>query len=306
MSIALNPRIRRFEVFPNGTLFIRNTQPTDGGQYLCTVQNQNGTETMLVNLVILSQHPRVLLPQQRDITVQFGGKAHLDCIVKGHPIPRVTWVLPNHVHMAASLFDTTLQQRVTVLSNGTLQISQATDTDRGIYKCIGSSAAGADSVSVHLDVSVLPPVIQQTQNESTTLPEGSNTYIHCSAMGAPPPVIRWITPDGVQLIASQVATGHNLFVFPNGTLTIKGLGQKNAGRYECRASNVVASSKRTVFVNVRRNLLFTKASITYSSPQKTDVIYGGKLLLNCEAKGEPEPWILWKTPSKKLVDAQYR
>lgn len=261
---------------------------------------------MLVELVILSQHPRVLLPQQRDITVHFGGKVHLDCVVEGHPIPQVTWVLPNHVHMAASLFNATPQQRVSILSNGTLQISQATDTDRGIYKCIGSNAAGADSVSVHLDVSVLPPVIQQTQSENTTLPEGSNTYIHCSATGVPQPVIRWITPDGIQLIASQVVTGHNLFVFPNGTLHIKGLGQKNAGRYECWASNMVASSKRTVHVNVRRNLLFAKASITYSSPQKSDVIYGGELLLNCVAKGEPEPWILWRTPSKKLVDAQYR
>lgn len=293
-------------MLPNGTLIIRNTQPTDGGQYLCTVQNQYGTDTMLVNLVILSQQPRVLLPQRGDITVQFGGKVHLDCIVEGHPTPRVKWVLPNHVHMAAPLFDASPQQRVSVLSNGTLHISQATDTDRGIYKCIGSSAAGADSASIHLNVSVLLPVIQQTQNESTTLPEGSNAYIHCSATGAPPPVIRWITPDGVQLIASQVVAGHNLFVFPNGTLHIKGLGQKNAGRYECQASNIVASSKRTVFVNVRRNLLFAKASITYSSPQKTDVIYGGKLLLNCVAKGEPEPWILWRTPSKKLVDAQYR
>ncbi len=138
--------------------------------------------------------------------------------VCGHPSPRVTWVLPNHVHMAAAPHGVASQQRVAILSNSTLRISQATYTDRGVYKCIGSSTAGTDTVSVRLYVSALPPVMQQTQHENNSLPEGSNVYLHCTATGAPQPVIRWITPDGVQLTASQFVTGHNLMVFPNGTL----------------------------------------------------------------------------------------
>ncbi|XP_070813990.1 matrix-remodeling-associated protein 5 [Chaetodon trifascialis] len=304
-SVAQNTRVQRFEVHPNGTLIIRNTQPMDGGQYLCTVQNQYGTDKMLVNLVVLSQHPRVLQPRERDITVHLGVKVDLDCRVEGHPTPRVTWVLPNHVHLAAAPPGVASQQRVSILSNGTLRINQATNTDRGIYKCIGSSAAGADTVSVRLHVSALPPVIQQTQHENTTLPEGSTAYIHCTATGAPQPVIRWITPDGVQLTASQFVSGRNLVVFPNGTLYIRGFGSGNAGRYECSASNTLASSRRIVTLSIRRNLSSAKAHIMSSSPQRTDVIYGSKLLLNCVTTGEPEPRIIWRTPSKKLVDAQY-
>ncbi|XP_068575742.1 matrix-remodeling-associated protein 5 [Cebidichthys violaceus] len=304
-SIAQNTRVQRFEVHPNGTLIIRNTHPLDGGQYLCTVQNQYGTDKLVVNLVVLSQHPRILQPRHRDIPVHLGDKVKLECKVEGHPVPRVTWVLPNHVHVAAAPLGVAPQQHVAVFSNGTLQISQATYSDRGIYKCIGSSAAGADSVSVRLYVSMLPPVIQQAQHENTTLPEGSPAYIHCTATGAPQPVITWITPDGVQLTASQFVTGRNLIVFPNGTLYIRGLGQGNVGRYECSASNAVASSKRSVILSTRRNLNSAKASITLSSPQRTNVIYGGRLMLNCVATGGPEPRIIWRTPSKKLVDAQY-
>uniref|UniRef100_A0A8C4P1G9 Ig-like domain-containing protein n=1 Tax=Dicentrarchus labrax TaxID=13489 RepID=A0A8C4P1G9_DICLA len=216
----------------------------------------------------------------KDITTHLGGNVDLECKVEGHPTPR----------------------RVAILTNGTLRISQVTYTDRGIYKCIGSSTAGADTVSVRLYVSALPPMIQQTQHENITLPEGSNAYIHCTATGAPQPVIRWITPDGVQLTASQFVNGRNLIVFPNGTLYIRGLGLGNAGRYQCSASNTVASSRRTVILSIRRNLSLAKASITSSSPERTDVIYGGRLLLNCVAKGEPEPRIIWRTPSKKLVD----
>lgn len=307
-SIAQNTIVQRFEVDSNGTLIIKNAQPMDGGQYLCTVQNQHGTDKMVVNLVIQSQHPRVLHPQQRDFSVDLGGKINLDCVVQGHPTPRVTWVLPNHAHMTASPFgiSSAPQQRVSILTNGTLRINEATYTDKGIYKCIGSSSAGADTVLVRLHLSTLPPTIQQKQNENTTLLEGSTAYIDCTASGTPRPVTRWITPDSVQHIPSQSASGHSLFVFPNGTLYIRGLSPRNAGRYECLASNTVATSRRIVFVSIRRNPSTTKAKITISSPQRTDVTYGGRLLLNCVAKGEPEPWILWRTPSKKLVDAQYR
>lgn len=305
-SIVQNTRVHQFQTHPNGTLIIRNTQPRDQGQYLCMVQNQYGQDKFVINLVVLSQHPQILQLRHRDTTVYLGGNVDLECNVEGSPIPQVTWVLPNHVHMTASPLNIASQQRVTVLSNGTLQITQASYTDRGIYKCIGSSAAGADTVSVRLHVSAWAPVIQQARYENITLLEGSTVFIHCTATGAPLPFIRWITPDGIHVITSQAVSRHNLIVFPNGTLCMHGLGIRNAGRYECMASNALAVSRRQVILSVQRNTSSTKASITSSSPQVTDVIYGGKVLLNCLAKGELEPWIIWRTPSKKLVDAHYR
>uniref|UniRef100_A0A8C9XAM6 Matrix remodeling associated 5 n=1 Tax=Sander lucioperca TaxID=283035 RepID=A0A8C9XAM6_SANLU len=254
---------------------------------------------MVVNLVVFAQHPRILQPRHRDITVQLGGKVDLECNVEGHPTPRVTWTLPNYVHAAAAGIGA--QQNVAIFRNGTLRINQAAYADQGIYKCIGSSAAGVDTVSVRLYVSALLPVIQQMRHENTTLLEGANAYIHCSATGGAQPHIRWITPNGVQLIASQFVNGRKLGVFPNGTLYIQGLGQGNAGRYECSASNAVASSTRTVSLSIRRNPSSAKAHITSSSPQRIDVIYGGRLLLNCVAAGVPEPRIIWRTPSKKLL-----
>uniref|UniRef100_A0A3Q3KI91 Matrix-remodelling associated 5a n=1 Tax=Mastacembelus armatus TaxID=205130 RepID=A0A3Q3KI91_9TELE len=305
-SIAQNTRVQRYEVHPNGTLIIRNTQPMDEGQYLCTVQNQYGKDKMEVNLVVLSQQPRMLQPQNRGVTVLLGGTVDLDCKVEGHPTPRVTWVLPNRVHVgAAASLGMPSQQRLVVLSNGTLRINKASYRDRGIYKCIGSNAAGVDTVSVNLYVSAPPPAIRQPQFENTTFPEGSDAYIHCAVTGAPQPVIHWTTPHGDQLTASHFTTSRNLMVFPNGTLNIQALGPGDAGRYECSASNAVASSRKIVNLSIRRTSSPTKARITSSSPQRTDVIYGSKLLLNCVAAGEPEPRIIWKTPSKKLVDSQY-
>ncbi|XP_076012943.1 matrix-remodeling-associated protein 5 [Genypterus blacodes] len=304
--IAQNTDIHRFQIHPNGTLIIRDTLPGDQGQYLCTVQNLYGTDKTVINLVVVSEHPRVLQLRHRNTTVHLGGNAALECKVEGSPLPRVTWLLPNHVHMTAFTLNVTAQQRVTALSDGTLLITQASHTDAGIYKCTASSAAGTDTVSVRLHVSALAPVIQQAEHESISLLEGSTVFIHCTATGAPLPVILWITPEGHHVVTSQDSR-HNPIVFPNGTLYMHGLGIRNAGRYECVASNAVAVSRRQVILSVQRNpsSLLAKASIMSSSPQETDVLYGGKVLLNCLAKGEPEPRIIWRTPSKKLVDAHY-
>uniref|UniRef100_H3BVK1 Matrix remodeling associated 5 n=1 Tax=Tetraodon nigroviridis TaxID=99883 RepID=H3BVK1_TETNG len=302
--IAQNTRVHRFEVHPNGTLTIRNTQPMDGGEYLCKVQNQHGTDTMVANVVILSQPPLILQPRQRDVTVNLGGKIHLDCAVEGHPTPRVTWVLPNRVHVAPVPHGTPSWQHVSILSNGTLRISEAAFADRGIYKCIGSSTAGSDAVLVRVHVSGILSEVQQTQYQNITLAEGSDVYIHCNISGALQAKIRWITPDGTQLTTSQFSTGNNR-VFPNGTIHIPGLTKKNTGRYECLATNSLVSSRRVVMLSLKRSLSSSKARVVFSSPQRTDVIYGESLLLDCVTTGEPTPRIIWRTPSKKLVDAQY-
>lgn len=305
-SGAQNTTVQRFEVHPNGTLIIRDTRPADDGQYLCTVQNEHGADVMAVSLVVLSQHPRVLHPQHRDVTVDVGSEVSLECRVEGRPTPQVAWLLPNHARVAAA--SAAAPQRIVVSSNGTLRIQQATPTDSGVYKCTASSAAGADSVSVRLRVLARPPVIQQPLHESTTLSEGSPAHIPCTATGSPPPVVRWITPDGAQLTASLDA-GQNLLVLPNGTLFIRSVGRGDAGRYECSARSAAASSRRTMVLSIRKNLSNpnpAKPNISSSSPQRTDVAYGSELLLHCVAKGWPKPRIIWRTPSKKLVDAQYR
>uniref|UniRef100_A0A3P9MBI0 Matrix-remodelling associated 5a n=1 Tax=Oryzias latipes TaxID=8090 RepID=A0A3P9MBI0_ORYLA len=288
---------QRFEVHPNGTLTIRNTQMTDSGQYFCTVQNQHGLKEAAVNLVVQPS----LATRHRDVSVLFGGTVDLECEVEERPESPVLWVLPSQARLAAG--SEASQRRVAVHKDGTLQIQQVDLSDRGMYRCV--TEAGLSAVSVHLNVLAEPPVIQQVQYENQTLAEGSSTFIHCTATGVPQPVIHWITPDGVRFTAIQLLTRPDLLIFPNGTLYLPKLGPQSSGTYECYASNALASSWRTVTVNVKMNQVLAKATITTSSPQRTDWAYGGRLLLDCVAAGHPEPRILWRTPSKKLVDAQY-
>ncbi|KAF5897245.1 matrix-remodeling-associated protein 5-like, partial [Clarias magur] len=305
-SISQNTKIQRFEVYPNGTLTIRNVIPLDQGQYRCSVQNQYGQDKLVVTLIVLAEYPRVLQPRYQDITKNLGDTVDLHCHSQGNPQPRTTWVLPNRVilHTEAPSLGA-LAHRVSVLTNGTLRIKSAANTDSGVYKCIASNAAGADAISVRLTIAALPPVIQQLKNENITLPEGSTVYINCSTSGTTPANITWSMPNGVQLRSSIFVSRLNLFVFNNGTLYIRVLSPANAGKYECTATNTVGISSRTVRLTLKKSIASARARITSSSPQKTDVIYGGKLQLDCVASGDPEPKVIWRTPSKKLVDAHY-
>ncbi|XP_068079803.1 matrix-remodeling-associated protein 5 [Danio rerio] len=297
--MSTNTKVQRFEVHPNGTFTIRNVHLQDRGQYLCSASNAHGTDKMMVTLVVLAHVPRMTSPRHQDVTVYIGNTALLQCQAQGLPIPNISWMLPDR-SMLRSVSNT--QQKIMLLANGTLQIKQTNYLDTGVYKCIASNAAGADMLSVRLQITALAPVIQEQRWENYTLSDGHAALIHCTANGAPNPTVRWVTSSGMQLRPSQFVNS-NLFVFPNGTLFIRNPTVKDSGIYECVAVSSVGMAKRSVNLQVKRNS--GSARILSTSAHSTDVHYGDQLSLNCSASGSPTPRIIWRTPAKKLVDSYY-
>ncbi|XP_058391363.1 matrix-remodeling-associated protein 5 [Diceros bicornis minor] len=294
-----NTRVQRFEVLKNGTFVIRNVQVQDRGQYMCTAKNLHGVDRMVVLLSVTVQQPQILASHYQDVTVYLGDTIAMECLAKGTPAPQISWIFPDRrVWQTVS----PVEGRVTLHENRTLSIKEATFSDRGVYKCVASNAAGADSLAIRLHVAALPPVIHQEKMENISLPPGLSIHIHCTAKAAPLPSVRWVLWDGTQIRPSQFING-NLFVFPNGTLYIRNLAPKDSGRYECVAANLVGSARRTVQLTVQRAA--ANARITSTSPQRTDVRYGGTLRLDCSASGDPWPRILWRLPSKRMIDALF-
>ncbi|XP_037680558.1 matrix-remodeling-associated protein 5 isoform X2 [Choloepus didactylus] len=294
-----NTKIQRFEVLKNGTFVIRNVQAQDRGQYLCTAENLHGVDQMLVLLSVTVQQPQILASHYQDVTVYLGDTIAMECLAKGTPVPQISWIFPDRtVWQNVS----PVEGRVTLHKNRTLSIKDVSFSDRGVYKCVASNAAGADSLAIRLHVAALPPVIHQERQENITLPPGLSIHIHCTAKAAPLPSVRWLLRDGTHILPSQFLHG-NLFVFPNGTLYIRNLAPKDSGRYECVAANLVGSARRTVQLTVQRAA--ANARITSASPRRTDVRYGGLLRLDCSASGDPWPRIIWRLPSKRMMDSLF-
>lgn len=295
-----NTKVQRFEVLKNGTFVIRKVQMQDRGQYMCSAKNLHGVDRMVVMLSVSVQQPQILTSHYQDVTVYLGDTIAMECLAKGTPAPQISWIFPDRrVWQTVS----PVEGRVTLHENRTLSIKEASFADRGVYKCVASNAAGADSLAIRLHVAALPPVIHQEKVENISLPPGLSIHIHCTAKAAPLPSVRWVLWDGTQIRPSQFING-NLFVFPNGTLYIRNLAPKDSGRYECVAANVVGSARRTVQLTVRRAA--ANARITGTSPQRTNVHYGGTLRLDCSASGDPWPRILWRLPSKQMIDTLFR
>ncbi|KAA0715369.1 Matrix-remodeling-associated protein 5 [Triplophysa tibetana] len=296
--MSSNTRIQRFEVQSNGTLMIQNVQLQDRGQYVCLAANVYGSDKMTVTLVVSAHVPRVTLPRHRDLRVYLGNSALMECQAQGLPSPNISWVLPDRSVLRTVSESDGMGKKVALFANGTLGIKRTSYLDRGLYKCLASNAAGADMLTVRLQIAALPPMIHQQRRENQTVPDGQDVFIHCTSEGSPSPSVRWVTFSGTQIRPSQFING-NLFVFPNGTLYIRKATEKDSGNYECVAVNSVGVASRTVNVQVKKNSSLVK--IISSSSQKIEVQYGGQLSLQCTAAGQPQPRIIWRTPSKKLL-----
>ncbi|XP_022597074.1 matrix-remodeling-associated protein 5-like [Seriola dumerili] len=297
--MSFHSKAQRFEVLPNGTLVIQNVQLQDRGTYICSAQSFLGRDRLLTTLEVWTRPPRMQLPSYREDTIHQGGELLLQCQADGVPAPLLSWVLPDRSALTSAAPSA---DRIFMDTNGTLHISVTLPSDRGMYRCVASNSAGAASASVRVHVSSLPPVIQQPREEHLLLSPGRPVYAHCSARGAPPPTLRWRIPDGTLVRPSQFLHG-NLFVLPNGTLHIRRAGPKDSGSYECTASNAVGADKRTVRVEIEGGA--SKARIVSTSPSVTTVRYGGILQLHCSVTGNPTPIIIWRTPTRKLVDMHF-
>ncbi|XP_024905526.1 matrix-remodeling-associated protein 5 [Pteropus alecto] len=321
-----NTRLQRFEVLKNGSFVIRRAQAQDGGRYLCTAKNLHGADRMLVQLSVAAQQPQIVAGHYQDVTVSLGDTIAMECLAKGTPVPHISWIFPDgRVWQAASR----AQGRVTLHENRTLSIRDASFADRGVYKCVASNAAGADSLAIRLHVAALPPVIQQEKLENISLPPGLSVQVHCSAKAAPRASLRWVLADGTHVRPSQFVHG-NLFVFPNGTLyiprilwrlpskrmidalfsfdprvrafangtlVVSSVTDKDAGDYLCVARNQVGDD----FVVLQVHVVMKPAKIESKEEQDHRVFYGADLRVDCVASGLPDPEIVWGLPDGSLV-----
>ncbi|TRY98498.1 hypothetical protein DNTS_014636 [Danionella cerebrum] len=289
----------RFEVLSNGTFVIKNIQLQDRGQYLCTSQNRLGSDRMVVTLVVQTQPPKIMASRAREVSVLVGSPASLDCVAVGKPEAQISWILPDRTFVRDV---TSMDQRVSLLANGTLRITSANLPDNGDYKCIASNAVGADTLTYHIRVSALPPTILQASYETVSIHVGGKVYMDCAATGEPSPLIKWIIPNGSHMKPTQFLES-GIFVFPNGTLYIKNITPSDSGKYECSAANPVGLAKRAVLMDVRQESLDSRKALYQQHSVRAE--YGATVFLHCPESMESSRGTVWRLPSKDIVEHHY-
>ncbi|CAK6980635.1 limbic system-associated membrane protein [Scomber scombrus] len=113
--------------------------------------------------------------------------------------------------------------------------------------------------------------------------EGSNVTLSCLASGRPDPLITWrlLNPSAEPLDGEEY-------------LDIIGIMRNQAGRYECKASNDVATPD-VKYVNVVVNY-----PPTIKKTQSSEAQVGRMGTLQCEATAVPPPEFEWYRDEKRL------
>ncbi|XP_067306039.1 immunoglobulin superfamily member 10 [Pseudorasbora parva] len=298
--LTIKGKMGKFEVLMNGTLLIQRTNIKDQGQYLCFAQNKYGSDKLVVTLSVVAYPTRILEKKMREIKVLAGKTVHMDCRTEGRPVPTVSWILPNHTEVKGL---NTEHDRITVTTMGKLTIQEVSVLDQGHYKCIASNPAGTDTATVHLQVVAAPPVILEEKQQLVKADTGQNLFFPCTTYGDPQPTTHWVLHDG-RIIWPLTSSHSKVSVFLNGTLYLRNVEITESGKYECIATSSTGSERRVVTLSVKRTE--TAPQITETSQRRNDVIYGDRLHLHCSAVGNPKPQIIWRLPSKALVDQSHR
>ncbi|XP_049891258.1 roundabout homolog 3 isoform X2 [Epinephelus moara] len=152
----------RFSVSLSGELTIANVQVEDSGYYICQAISVAGsilTKALLeVESAPSDRVPPIIRQGPANSTLAPGSTTQLHCHIMGNPIPSIQWEKDGQRILGND-------GRISLMENGTFQITNLQETDSGVYTCLASSSSGETSWSGVLTVkeSADPSVAQATE-----------------------------------------------------------------------------------------------------------------------------------------------
>ncbi|XP_028966903.1 hemicentin-2-like [Galendromus occidentalis] len=254
------------------------------GKYHCQAENSAGLSKSRDLEVGLAHMPNFVAVAQRLFLME-GQAASISCTApSGHPTPKVFW---NDTGSG-------LTSRMIVDPDGTLHLPNIVLQDHGaIIECSAEQMGKVHLMkTVELVVSARPQECFEKRRfmyatRNTFLKKYSDAEIYCVVSGPSSPM-SWIVPSGVQKALNEDA--RHLLRIDSSTLATK-----------VRSFNVRCQSD-----GLENTACVTLTSEPYIPPMKNESrIEGERVVLECDAGGEPKPSIEWffngKTVDKRMI-----
>ncbi|CAL1281283.1 unnamed protein product [Larinioides sclopetarius] len=212
------------------------------GNYTCTVKNTEGSASYSAELVIHA--PPKWIKEPQDASVGLEGRLSLDCEVRGHPKPRITWTKVDGDEPV------TLKSKVRhhLGDNGSLIISDVKPEDAGRYEChatndIGSGLKKEISLSVHV------PARFENKFQVETVRWGETAIMRCESFGDKPITLTWTKNQ--MPISEKESTRYEVYdstseVGTTSELHVQVTDREDNGLYVCIAKNAFGKDERTV------------------------------------------------------------
>ncbi|XP_043798147.1 Down syndrome cell adhesion molecule-like protein Dscam2 isoform X5 [Apis laboriosa] len=274
-------------VVRDGSLIIQGVQESDGGSYMCTASNSEGSESMEVRLTVSA--PLNVHVQPSIQTVDLGKAAHLTCSASGFPQAALYWLKDGQPLRTGARIRAVSRERISVMS--------VAREDRGMYQCFVRNEYEMAQGIAELRLGEIAPQLVYRFIEQT-MQTGPSVSLKCSAAGNPTPQISWLLdgfplPQNDRLLIGQYVTVYGDVI---SHVNISSVKSEDGGEYECIASSRAGEASHSARLNIY--------GLPYVRPMSTvSAVAGKQFHIKCPVAGYPIESIVWeKVPPRWTVE----
>ncbi|XP_066503320.1 neogenin 1a isoform X2 [Hoplias malabaricus] len=286
----------RRQVLSDGSLLISSVMHSkhnkpDEGIYQCVATIDSlGTILSRTARLNVAGTPR-FSGQPEAASVRIGDSQVLSCEVNPDLVAFIRWEQDKEPVL--------LDQRVYTLPSGALAISNATEKDGGLYRCVLENA-GPTKTSEEAVLQILPETWEERGPQFLRKPGpvsrvvGDSVLLPCVVTSYPAAYVRWTHND--QPI--DESDGH-FQVLGGGSLQIFNLTEEDAGLYRCVAENMNDTIEAQAELTVQVPPHFLKRPVRTFAHEAMDVVF------ECEVTGSPAPTIKWVKNGDAVIPSDY-
>eukprot|EP00062_Callorhinchus_milii_P011246 gi/632956996/ref/XP_007894240.1/ PREDICTED: cell adhesion molecule-related/down-regulated by oncogenes isoform X1 [Callorhinchus milii] len=267
----------------SGYLTISNLQTSHVGRYQCVVSSPIGAIVSSPSSVTIASVSDFQPHNQRVVTIGEGSTGVIEChLPDSKPAALIRY------RVRGKWLEQSTKNYL-ILPSGNLHILNATQQDKGAYKC---GAYNPVTHEMKMEPSVHKVLVKRFSNnpahivypttpQNVTVIQHSPLTLECVVSGSPTPNVRWLK-DGVDAFES----GRRRLFRTN--LIVDRAVEMDTGNYLCIAENeagVLVSSNYTVTVHEPAAIVKGLRDVT--------VPLGSTVRFTCNPRGNPKPNVTW-------------
>uniref|UniRef100_A0A8C8E0K5 Contactin 3b n=1 Tax=Oryzias sinensis TaxID=183150 RepID=A0A8C8E0K5_9TELE len=228
----------------NGALSITALNLSDSGMYQCVAENKHGTIYYSAQLMVLASAPHFSkTPLKTVLKARLGSEVTLECKPEASPPAISLWKKGNEILQRS--------ERLSLFSNGTLQIANVTKRDAAIYTCVAKNQFGSASTSGRLIIT--EPTRLTVRPTNMEIIVGESIVLPCQIASDPALDVTFSWAFNGQLIDFRRDGDHYERVGGSlsGDLMIRNIQLNHGGKYVCVIDTDVESLSTSAILVVK-------------------------------------------------------